>query len=87
MITAPKGHVGHIFCGAGAVESIFGILSITNSTVPRILNLTEPLDDDLTFAKDNVAKPVDVVLKTCLAFGGVNSALVYKAYKGGEAKL
>ena len=39
VITAPKGHVGHTFCAAGALESAFGILSIKNSIVPKILNL------------------------------------------------
>jgi 3-oxoacyl-[acyl-carrier-protein] synthase II len=39
VITAPKGHVGHTFCAAGAIESAFGILSIKNSIVPKILNL------------------------------------------------
>lgn len=87
MITAPKGHIGHTFCAAGAVESVFGILSITNNTVPRILNLEEPLDKDLAFASTNIAKPVNTVLKTSLAFGGVNSALVYKRYSADEGKL
>ena len=81
MITAPKGHIGHTFCAAGALESAFGILSIKNSIVPKILNLEQPLDNELTFAMDNVHKNVDVVLKTALAFGGINSALIYKSYK------
>jgi 3-oxoacyl-[acyl-carrier-protein] synthase II len=54
VITAPKGHIGHTFCAAGAIESVFGILSIKNSMVPKILNLEQPLDNDLTFAKETV---------------------------------
>ncbi len=44
IITAPKGHIGHTFCAAGAVESIFAIKSIEKNTVPQILNLENPLD-------------------------------------------
>jgi 3-oxoacyl-(acyl-carrier-protein) synthase len=38
-------------------------------------------------AQKNIEKPVDVVIKTALSFGGVNAALVYKYFKEGEAKL
>ena len=81
VITAPKGHIGHTFCAAGAVESVFAVLSIKNNTIPMILNLDDPLDKDLAFATKNVQKNVDTVVKTSLAFGGVNSALVYKRYE------
>lgn len=49
-ITAQKGHIGHTFCAAGAVEAIFGILSMENNLAPMILNLENPLDVDLNFA-------------------------------------
>ena len=86
VITAQKGHIGHTFCAAGAIESIFAILSIRDGVIPNIRNLKEPLDGDLNFAKENVKKPVNVVLKNSLSFGGVNVALVFKAYNE-ESKL
>jgi 3-oxoacyl-(acyl-carrier-protein) synthase len=46
--------------------------------------LNEPLDSDLNFAQSNMKKQVDVVVKTCLAFGGVNSALVFKRFNAKE---
>ena len=54
MITANKGNVGHIFCGAGSVESVFSILSIKHGIIPKILNLENPCDKDLNFAMSNV---------------------------------
>lgn len=87
MITAPKGHIGHTFCASGAIEAIFGILSIKNKEIPQILNLEDPLDNDLVFAQKNIQKEVDVLVKTALAFGGVNSALVIKSYKDYNAKI
>ncbi|CDW72602.1 3-oxoacyl-(acyl carrier protein) synthase ii [Stylonychia lemnae] len=80
-ITAHKSNIGHTFCAAGALESIFGILSIRDQVAPRIINLENPLTDSLSFAQENVERQIDVVVKTCLAFGGVNSALVFKSFK------
>lgn len=80
VITANKSNIGHTFCAAGAIESIFAIMSIKEQTVPKILNLKEPLNNELNFAMENVKKPIDVVVKTALAFGGVNAALVYKSF-------
>jgi 3-oxoacyl-(acyl-carrier-protein) synthase len=34
VITAPKGHIGHTFCAAGAIESVFAIQSIKHGLVP-----------------------------------------------------
>eukprot|EP00347_Sterkiella_histriomuscorum_P013040 403366246 len=87
IINANKGNIGHTFCAAGAIESIFAIMSMKESMIPKILNLQEPLNNDLNFAMENVQKKLDVVVKTSLAFGGVNSALVFKAYKENQAKL
>lgn len=33
VITAPKGHIGHTFCAAGAVESVFAIQSIKTGII------------------------------------------------------
>ena len=78
VITAHKSQIGHTFCAAGAVESAFGILAMKNGLVPRTVNLDEPLDQDLRFATSNVTKRIAYMVKTSLAFGGVNAALVFK---------
>ncbi len=39
LVTANKGNIGHTFGAAGAIESIFTILSIKNGVCPKILNL------------------------------------------------
>ncbi len=45
-----------------------------------ILNLKNPLNKYQNFAMKNEHKTVNVVMKTALAFGGINSAIIYKAY-------
>ena len=44
-VTAIKSLFGHTFGAAGAIESIFAILSIANGKVPPILNLDNPIDE------------------------------------------
>lgn len=39
-VTANKGHIGHCFSAAGAIETILTILSLSSGLVPRIANLT-----------------------------------------------
>ena len=63
------------------MESIYSILSLVEGIVPHIKNLEDPLDPELNFAQANISKPMKVVLKNSLAFGGINSSLVYKAFE------
>lgn len=42
-VTANKGAIGHTFGAAGAIESIFTILSVKEGISPKILNLEKPI--------------------------------------------
>lgn len=42
-VTANKGAIGHTFGAAGAIESIFTILSVKEGISPKILNLDKPI--------------------------------------------
>jgi 3-oxoacyl-[acyl-carrier-protein] synthase II len=73
---------GHLLGGAGAVESVAGILAIKHQMVPPTINLfnvDETIDPriDLT---PNVAKSkkIDIVLSNCFGFGGHNATLIFK---------
>jgi 3-oxoacyl-[acyl-carrier-protein] synthase II len=48
-ISANKSNTGHAFVAAGAIESIFSILSIEHSLIPRIRNLESPISEDFNF--------------------------------------
>lgn len=81
VVTAPKGALGHLVGGAGAVESIATILSIYHGVVPATRNL-ENLDPKVEL--DVVAcEPRKVELAAALSnsfgFGGHNTALLYTA--------
>lgn len=81
-ISSTKSMTGHLLGGAGAVESVAGILAIQHQMVPptiNLFNIDESIDPRLDLTP-NVAKArkVDVVLSNCFGFGGHNATLIFK---------
>jgi 3-oxoacyl-[acyl-carrier-protein] synthase II len=81
-ISSTKSMTGHLLGGAGAVESVAGILALEHQMVPPTINLDnidEVIDPriDLT---PNVAKAkkLNVVLSNCFGFGGHNATLIFR---------
>ena len=81
-MSSPKSAIGHLLGGAGAVESIFCILSIRDQVVPPTLNLDNPSDGcagvDLVPHTAKKRK-VKAALNNSFGFGGTNASLVMKA--------
>lgn len=80
-ISSTKSMTGHTLGAAGAVESIFSILSIVNNISPPTINLNNPDEDcDLDFIpKEARDMKVDVSLNNSFGFGGTNSTLIFKS--------
>ena len=79
VLTAPKGALGHLVGGAGAVEGIITLLSVKGDVVPPTLNLDE-LDPGVEL--DVVAgapreTPVDAAMNNSFGFGGHNASLLF----------
>lgn len=79
VVTAPKGSLGHLVGGAGAVESIVTILSLYHGVIPATQNL-EHIDPKVEL--DVVAdKPRHVeqtaAINNAFGFGGHNVALAF----------
>jgi 3-oxoacyl-[acyl-carrier-protein] synthase II len=81
-ISSTKSMTGHLLGGAGAIESVAGILALEHQMVPPTINLNnidEVIDPriDLT---PNVAKAkkLNVVLSNCFGFGGHNATLIFR---------
>ncbi|MEV6226896.1 beta-ketoacyl-[acyl-carrier-protein] synthase family protein [Saccharopolyspora shandongensis] len=79
VVTAPKGSLGHLVGGAGAVESILTILSLQRGIIPATRNL-ETIDPKIEI--DVVAdKPRHVeqtaAINNAFGFGGHNVALAF----------
>ncbi len=81
-VSSTKSAIGHLLGGAGAVESIFGILAMRDGVVPPTLNLDHPSPGCEGFdlvphtAKE---RPVGAFLNNSFGFGGTNASLVFKA--------
>ena len=80
-ISSTKSMTGHTLGAAGAVESIFSILSIVNNVSPPTINLINPAEGcDLDFIpKDARDMKIDVSLNNSFGFGGTNSTLIFKS--------
>jgi 3-oxoacyl-[acyl-carrier-protein] synthase II len=71
---------GHTLGAAGAIESIFSILSINNSIIPPTINL-DNLDPrcQLDFTPHEARSASNkIAINNSFGFGGTNSTLVFK---------
>jgi 3-oxoacyl-[acyl-carrier-protein] synthase II len=79
-VTAPKASIGHLFGGAGAVETIITALTIQTGIIPPTKNLD---DADPELMLDVVtterSMPVAAAVSNSFGFGGQNVALLLSA--------
>ncbi|MET9267602.1 beta-ketoacyl-[acyl-carrier-protein] synthase family protein [Amycolatopsis sp. NPDC004079] len=79
VVTAPKGALGHLVGGAGAVEGIATILALYEGIVPATLNLTEqdPKVQLDVVSGENRKVELAAALSNSFGFGGHNTALLF----------
>lgn len=81
MISSTKSMIGHLLGAAGAVESIYSILTLEKQVIPPTINLYEPdYGCDLDFVP-HIARRVNklkYVLCNSFGFGGANGSLIFK---------
>ena len=76
-VTSTKGVTGHALGGAGAIEAIFGSLSIHTNTIPptaNLENLDPEIDVDVVHGAPRETE-VDLVISDSFGFGGQNAVL------------
>jgi 3-oxoacyl-[acyl-carrier-protein] synthase II len=79
VLTAPKGALGHLVGGAGAVEGIITLLSVQNDVIPQTLNLEEKdpgVELDVVSGEPRETT-VDAAVNNSFGFGGHNVSLVF----------
>ena len=85
-ISATKSMTGHLLGAAGAIEALFGVLSIRDQIVPPTINFEEgdedpEIDYNLNFTFNKAQKrEVNVVLSNTFGFGGHNASVIFKKY-------
>src|SRR5690606_1531979 len=86
-ISSTKSMTGHLLGAAGAMESLFCVLSVQNDIVPPTINFTEGDEDpeidyklNLTFNKAQ-KREVRAALSNTFGFGGHNACVIVKKFK------
>ncbi len=77
-VNSLKGHMGHTMGASGAIELIAGIESMHRGSICATRNL-ENIDPDcegIDHVRELRGANIDVMVKNCFAFGGINAALV-----------
>lgn len=80
MVSSTKSMTGHTLGAAGAIESVFCVLSLRDQQVAPTINLHAPdegCDLDYVPLEARDAK-LDVVLNNSFGFGGTNATLVFR---------
>ncbi|OGW27798.1 MAG: beta-ketoacyl synthase [Nitrospirae bacterium GWC2_57_13] len=82
-ISSLKGYLGHTLGASGAIELIASIGMMEQGTIYPTLNL-ERVDEACGGVRHVLKREradVDVVLKNCFAFGGINATLVCRKHR------
>ncbi|RJX21252.1 MAG: beta-ketoacyl-[acyl-carrier-protein] synthase family protein [Ammonifex sp.] len=79
-ISSIKGAIGHLFGGAGAVESIATVLAVQEDVIPPTANLNnfDPECDLNYVPRKAISDKISYAMKCSCGFGGWNKVLVFK---------
>lgn len=80
MMSSTKSAIGHLLGAAGAVETIFSLLSIRDNIAPPTLNLDKPSVATVVDLVPHEAREreINTVLSNSFGFGGTNASLVLR---------
>lgn len=81
MVSSTKSMTGHLLGAAGAVESIFTVLSLRDQAIPATINLDNPDEGcDLDYVPHEARQVKDMEYTLCnsFGFGGTNGSLVFR---------
>jgi 3-oxoacyl-[acyl-carrier-protein] synthase II len=82
-ISATKSLTGHLMGAAGAVESIFTVLSVHNQAVPGVPTFRDPDPEiNLNVPRTTVSREIRYAISDNVGLGGHNGAVIFKHYEG-----
>lgn len=84
VVTSTKSMTGHLLGAAGAIESIYSVLSCYHDVIPPTINLENP-EEEITCriaANQKVDKVVNYAINNNFGFGGTNASIIFKKYVG-----
>ncbi|MBU1343534.1 MAG: beta-ketoacyl-[acyl-carrier-protein] synthase family protein [Proteobacteria bacterium] len=79
-VSATKGFTGHTLAASGVMEAIFCLLMMEHNVIIPTLNLEtiDPECDGIFHVQKKMDTPVNTVMTSNFAFGGINATLVLK---------
>ena len=79
-VSSLKGNIGHTLGASGSIELIASLIMMGKGVIYPTLNLEEPDKDcqGIRHVMKPLNKEINILLKNCFAFGGINAALVCK---------
>ena len=79
-VSSLKGNIGHTLGASGSIELIASLIMMERGIIYPTLNLEEPDKDcqGIHHITKPLNKKINILLKNCFAFGGINAALVCK---------
>jgi len=82
-VSSLKGNIGHTLGASGSIELIASLIMMEKNIIYPTLNLEEPDKDcqGIMHVMKPLNKKINILLKNCFAFGGINAALVCKKEK------
>ena len=83
-ISSTKSMTGHLLGAAGGIEAIATIMAIKEGIIPPTINYDNPDEEcDLNYTPNKAVKrDLDYGLSNSLGFGGHNTTVLFKKYKG-----
>jgi len=80
LMSSTKSSIGHLLGAAGAVESIFSLLTMRDNLIPPTLNLNNPSVETPIDLVPHEARSheVNTVLSNSFGFGGTNASLIFR---------
>jgi 3-oxoacyl-[acyl-carrier-protein] synthase II len=77
-VSSLKGYIGHTLGASGATELIASLCMMERGIIypTRNLDTVSPECDGIHHVTKQIKKKIDVIVKNCFAFGGINAALV-----------
>jgi 3-oxoacyl-[acyl-carrier-protein] synthase II len=86
-VSSTKSMTGHLLGAAGALEAVFCIMALNESTLPPPINYETPDPDcDLDYVPNTArSAPLEYVMSNSFGFGGHNASLVFQKYSSNGA--
>lgn len=86
LVSSLKGQLGHTLGASGAIELALCLKMMDQGLIYPTYNLdtVSPECEGVKHVKELQKKSVNVIVKNCFAFGGINAVIVLKKYLNGE---